>query len=526
MSHRVPAGLEATPGFLALFERHGPGYRWWATGIGMLGSFATLLSSTIVNVAIPDVMGALGMGRDEAQWLATAFLASGTVTMLVSAWCLGAFGIARTWNSAMVVFIAGSALGGVAASSEILLLSRVVQGMAAGIITPIGMVVTAQVFPVHQRGLAMGLMGVGTILAPALGPTMGGWLVDHLSWRWVFFAPAPFAALSIPLAGALFPARETTGPRRPFDWLGTLLCSVFIAGLLIGFTSAQRHGWNHDPAILAVAAGLVGLVAWILWERLVEDPILEMRLFLEPRFVAAAVVTFTVGIGLYGSTYVFPLFLQGVSRLIATETGLLMAPAGLAMAALFPLAGRLADLTSHRAMILGGLVLFAASNLPMTGADAFTPAGRLLAWYVLGRIGLAMIFPSLNAAAINPLPLALIPHGSGAINFLRQLGGAFGINLITMRLDTQLAAHADAVAATQQWDNAATRELMRRVIEELAQVGVVGYRAFETSFLWVLATIDGQALMLAYRDAFAFIGLVFVATLLPALFIAGRRPGA
>ena len=521
--HPVPEGIEASPGFIDKFRQIGPAYRWWAAAVGMIGSFATLLTATIVNIAIPDIMGALGMTLDEAQWLATAFLAAGTVTMLVTAWCMRAFGIAATYIGSMIVFVAGSFLGAAADTTETLLIARVVQGAAAGLITPISMVVTAQVFPVRQRGMAMGLMGVGTILAPALGPTLGGYLVDHLSWRWVFVGAVPFVLVSLPMAKTFFPAREGTGPKPAFDWPGTFLCTVFIVGLLVGLTEGQRHGFYHDPALISLAIGVAAFFAWIAWELYTPEPILEPRLFTNARFVAAAVVTFTVGIGLYGSTYVFPLFLQSVSRLIATEAGLLMAPAGLVMAALFPLAGRLADLTSHRVMILVGLALFGLSNYPMTHADAFTPTTQMLLWYVVGRIGLAMIFPSLNAAAINPLSLALIPQGSGAINFLRQLGGAFGINLISLAMTRRTTAHFEALNETQTWDNPATAELMRLVIEEFRHVGLIGYRGFEASFGYVMSIVGAQGTMLAYRDMFYLIGAVFFVSLVPAAFIAGRR---
>lgn len=521
--HPIPAGIEASPGFLEKFRALGPGYRWWAASVGMIGSFATLLSSTIVNVAIPDIMGALGMTLDEAQWLATAFLAAGTVTMLLTAWSIRAFGIAATYIGAMIVFIAGSVFGAAANSSETLLITRVIQGAAAGAATPISMVVTAQVFPLSSRGMAMGLMGVGTILAPALGPTMGGYLVDHLSWRFVFLASVPFVAISLPMAKAFFPTREESGPRPTFDWVGAFLCTLFLTGLLIGLTQGQRHGWYHDPALISLAIGVVAFVGWVAWELYVDEPMLEPRLFLNARFVAAAIVTFTVGAGLYGSTYVFPLFLQTVSQLIATEAGLLMAPAGLVMAVLFPLAGRLADLTSHRSMILIGLALFALSNYPMTLADAFTPAAQMLFWYVVGRVGLAMIFPSLSAAAINALSLALIPQGSGAINFLRQLGGAFGINLISLAMQQQMVAHYVALNTTQSWENPTTRELMRLVIEEFRHLGLLGYRGFEASFGYVTSIVDSQSVMLAYRDMFYLIGAIFALSMLPGLFIAGRR---
>ncbi len=524
--YAVPEGIQASPGFIDKFRQIGPSFRWWAASVGMLGSFATLLSSTIVNVAIPDIMGALGMTPDEAQWLATAFLAAGTVTMLVTAWSIRAFGIAPTYIIAMLVFMAGSVFGSAAGSTQMLLIARVIQGAAAGFATPVSMVVTAQVFPIRQRGMAMGLMSVGTVLAPALGPTLGGWLVDNLSWRWVFLASVPFVAVSLPLAKTFFPGRDEDGPRPSFDWMGTLLCAVFIMALLVGLTQGQRHGWYDQGALLSLTLGVLSFVAWVGWEIFTPEPILEPRLFLNGRFLAAALVTFIMGMGLYGSTYVFPLFLQTVSQLLPTGSGLLMAPAGLTMAVLFPFAGRLADVTSHRAMIFVGLSLFVLSNYPMTHADAFTPTVDMLMWYAVGRVGLALVFPSLNAAAINPLSLALIPQGSGAINFLRQLGGAFGINLITLAMQDRLVAHYDALNQTQNWGNPTTRELMRVVVLEFQHVGLVGYRGFEASFTYVLGIVGAQSIMLAYRDMFLLIGGIFVVALVPALFIAGRRTHA
>ena len=208
-STRIPDGVEATPGVLALYENFGPNYRWWVAGVAMVGSFATLLTSTIVNVAIPDIMGALGLTLDQAQWLATAFLAAGTVTMLITAWCIRAFGVANTFTFSMLVFIGGSFLGALAETGEVLFISRIVQGAAAGLVMPISMVMIAQVFPLKQRGMAMGFMGVGTILAPALGPTIGGYLVDNLSWRWVFVMAVPFVANCLNLAPTLgFPDRN------------------------------------------------------------------------------------------------------------------------------------------------------------------------------------------------------------------------------------------------------------------------------------------------------------------------------
>ena len=520
---RVPPGIEATPGILALYERHGATYPWWVTGVAVLGSFATLLTATIINVAIPDIMGALGLTIDEAQNLVSAHLAAGTVTMLMTAWAIRAFGIVTTFLFNMVLFAVSSIAGGLANTGEILFLARLVQGAASGIIMPLSMVMVAQVFPVDRRGMAMGWMAVGTVLAPALGPTLGGYLVDNLSWRWVFFMAVPFAVVSMPLALVFFPTREERGPRPSFDWVGVFLCGVFLLSMLTALTEAQSEGWYDDRVTIALASTAVSFVAWIAWEARVDEPILDLRLFRNVRFLGAAIVTFTVGAALYGSTYVFPLFLQTISRLIPTESGLLMAPAGLVMAVLFPLSGYLADRLSIRVLVTVGLVVTAWSCWLMRGVDAYTPVLDMVIWYAISRAGLALVFPGLNAAPVNALPLELIPAGAGMINFVRQLGGALGVNLLSFALIQQTAQHQGRALATQTWDNSGMGELIRLVQEEFTYLGFLGYQGFEMSFGYVMAIVSSQGSMLGYRDAFVVIAAVLLVSVVPVWMMGENR---
>lgn len=522
--HPIPEGVEATPGVLEVYARFGGSYRWLVAFVSTAGSFCTLLASTIVNVAIPDMMGALGMTLDDAQWLVTAFLASGTVTMLLTAWCIRAFGIAKTYTAAMLFFIAGSILGSAAETPDAMFFARVVQGASSGVVMPISMIMVAQVFPVRSRGMAMGLMGVGTILAPALGPTLGGYLVDNFSWRWVFVMAIPLVTLTIPLAIWVYPGREETGPWPRFDWWGVILCSVYLLAALMCMAAIGRYGWYDDRVTITLSVGVVGFVAWILWELRAPEPILDLRLFLNLRWVAAAIITCIVSVGLFCSTYLFPLYLQTIASFTPTDAGLIMAPAGIMMAVLFPVAGFMADKFSARKMIVLGLVVFALSNYPMAFADANTPAIDLIIWFLYGRIGLACLFPSLNATSVNVLKLEDIPNGSGAINFLRQLGGALGVGAVSLAYSQRVAHHADYSAVTQSWGNASTMEMLRLVQEQFGFLGLQGYLGFETSFGYIMQVVSKQSAMLAYRDGFVIIGLIVLVSLIPACFVQGRRP--
>jgi EmrB/QacA subfamily drug resistance transporter len=515
----VPEGLQATPAVLELYGRIGPAYRWMVVVTTMLGAFSTLLTSTIVNVAIPDIMGALGITLDQAQWLSTAFLASGTVTMLLTAWSMRAFGVRATYLFGMSIFLFGSVLGGLAPNSDVLFIARVIQGAASGLLTPISTVLISQVFPLSQRGRAMGLMSVGTVLAPALGPTLGGYLVEHLSWHWVFFMAVPFAIVTMPMAQACLPEREERGPRPEFDWTGVVLCASYLSAFLIGFTEAQRAGFHDDFVTLTLVFALCTFIGWIVWELHTPSPMLELRLFLIPRFVAASIVTFAVGLGLYGSTYVLPLFLQTIVGMTPTASGLLLAPAGLVMAALFPVAGWLADISSARRMIIIGMVIFGISSYPMIWADANMPIIDMMFWYAVGRVGLAMLFPCLNAASLKPLTLQLLAQGSGATNFLRQLGGAVGVVLISYVMQERIAFHTDNFDSLVTWGNKPGFELIRLLQEDYFRLGLTGYNAFENAYMTLFQAVHREALVMGYRDSFMVVLVVFIVTLVPAWFI-------
>jgi MFS transporter, DHA2 family, multidrug resistance protein len=522
---RVPVGVEATEPVLQMFRRFGPRYRWLATCTSMIASFATLLTATIINVAIPDIMGSLGMTAADAQWLATGFLATSTVTMLISAWAVERLGMAHTFLVAMLTFACGSIMGGIATSGDMLIAARVVQGAGSGLMTPISMLIIYQVFPVHRRGTAMGIYAVGVILAPALGPALGGWLVQQLDWRYVFFMALPFVMASIPLALLFMPERDPAARRPAFDWTGVVLLSAFLVAILVALSNGMAYGWESASiAVLAFCATTSG-IAFLYWQWYTQDPLLDLTLFMHPSFVAASIVTFVLGAGLFGSTYLLPLFLQGIQGLTPYDSGVLLVPAGLVMAVVFPVAGRLSDELAPRNLILAGLLIFAVSSLLFRSVDAATPFATLVLWVAIGRIGLSLIFPCLNAAALRPLPLELLAQGAAAINFLRQLGGAFGVNLLTIYLMQRSDLHLQTLTATQTHGNPQTVSIVELYGPRMYQMLGASERVSELAALDLLrALIQQQASMLAFRDAFLLVAVVFFLCLIPAWFMDKRRP--
>ncbi|MGD9521097.1 MAG: DHA2 family efflux MFS transporter permease subunit, partial [Tepidiphilus sp.] len=314
--------MSATDELSGFFERFGSAYRWFVITTTLMGTITVVLSSTIVNVALPDIMGAFGIGQDQAQWMSTGFLAAMTASMLVNAWLNDAIGIRATFVGSMALFAAASVLGGLAPNENVLTFARVAQGIAAGIIQPLAMIMIFRVFPPEERGTAMGIYGIGVVLAPAVGPVLGGWLIDNYDWRYVFYMGLPTSFLGMLLGTIFLPTRLSGGKRRRFDSFGFVLLAAFLVTSLYALANGQREGWNSDIIVGTGALSLALFLSFIVWLARRAEPLVSLRVFAFRRYSAASLVAFLYGAGLYGSTYLIPLFLQTVQGYTPTRSGL------------------------------------------------------------------------------------------------------------------------------------------------------------------------------------------------------------
>lgn len=293
-----------------LFARYGPAYRWLVTGFGLTGGFAMVLSATIANVAVPHVMGAFAIGQDQAQWMATAFLTTMTVSQLLNHWMNEAFGPRRAYTFTILVFLVGTTIGWFAPNIDVLIIGRVLQGFSAGIVTPMVMVTMFEVFPPDRRGLAMGIYGSGLVLAPALGPAVGGMAIDTFDWRFIFIMPVPFCAIAL-VGGLLFmPEKAHQGRLPPFDWAGYLLLGTALALLMTAAAGGIRRGWGSNEIVLSFAGGAAAACAFVLWQLRARNPLLDFSLWRNHRFVAALLIGFVFGGGNFASSFVIPVFVQ------------------------------------------------------------------------------------------------------------------------------------------------------------------------------------------------------------------------
>jgi EmrB/QacA subfamily drug resistance transporter len=436
-----------------LQAHYGERYRWLLLLAVMVGTMASIMSSTIINVAIPDMSHYFTLGQERAQWASSSFMVATTASMLTTPWLLTSFGYRRTYVASMLMLLIGGVVGGLAADFTVVLASRVVEGLAAGVVQPIPALIIMHAFQPHERGRAGGIFGMGVVLAPALGPSIGGLLVDWFGWRSIFFMVVPFCLASLWLAYRFVPVTAPGGttPGRlgnRLDWQGLLLATVGTLCLLNGMV--ELHGAASAQAWVLLGLALVCVIAFLAWQhrqaRRGDTPLMHPGLFAFRPFAMGSLVSFIYGTALFGSTYLLPLYIQMAQQLSPSHVGTIMLPAGIVLAVTIPLAGRLSDHWPIRVLICLGLLLLSASFALMVTVGMHATLWLLVAWVVLGRIGLGFVLPSLNNGAMQGLEAKLVSQASSSISFLRMLGGAVGVSLCGILLEWRIAAHGDSLA--------------------------------------------------------------------------------
>ncbi|RPI48625.1 MAG: DHA2 family efflux MFS transporter permease subunit, partial [Betaproteobacteria bacterium] len=409
--------------------------KWLVTIAGMAGAIAMVLSSTIANVAVPTVMGAFGVGQDQAQWLATGFVATMVASQLLSAWFARALGVRGAFIVVNAVFFAGTAIAVFSPTIETLILGRVLQGFSAGVVQPMIMALIFSQFPPERRGQAMGIHGMGIQIAPMLGPMIGGMVIDTLGWREIFLVPVPICVVALFLGMLYLPGREERGALPRFDWLGYSLLVATLVTLLFAGANGQRFGWDSNAIVLMVLIGLTTGTAFVWLQLRSASPLLDFSLFKTPQFTAAVIVGFVFGLGNFASNYLIPVTVQHVQGFTPFLSGLLLVPAGVIVIAGTSIFGRVADALPAHLMVICGLLLFALGNYFMSGADANTTFAAFAVMIIVARCGMALIIPSLAASALRALTAEQVHRGSGTLNFIRQLGGSCGVTALVVFIE-------------------------------------------------------------------------------------------
>lgn len=494
----------------------------------MLGTFMEVLDTTVVTVSLPHIAGSLSSTPEEATWVLTSYLLSNAIILPTTAWLGNQFGRKRVLLICILIFTSASAICGAASSLGLLIVARVLQGMGGGALQPIAQAVLLESFPPARRGAAMAAFSMGVIVAPILGPTLGGWITDNYSWRWVFYINLPIGLLAFAMVSTFIEDPPYIRRRRPtrIDYIGFAFMVVWLAMAQVMLDKGQEVDWFAATWVrwFAVISG-VAMVAFVLRELLVDDPIVNLRIFTERNFAVGIGLIAALGVCLYGTTSMLPLFLQTLLGYPAVDSGLAVSPRGLGAMAAAIVVGRIIGVIDHRLMIAIGFGLLAYSSYLFAGLTLQISMVSVVSAAILNGLSSGMIFVPLSTTTMGRLRNEQMGSATGLYNLMRNLGGSVGISLATTLLARRAQTHqAYLVSRLTPYDPAYAQRLTS-IQQFLAKHGNPMLASRQA--LGVLSNLlTQQATLLAFLDVFRALSVLALVCVPGALLFARVRPRA
>jgi MFS transporter, DHA2 family, multidrug resistance protein len=511
-------------GRLPLIPPTHPAYKWWVAATVMLGAFLVVVSGATVNVALPPIMTTFSMNLDQVQWVITAYMIASAVLIPTVGWLGNLLGNRNLFLLSLLMFISSSALSGLAWSGGVLIFFRILQGIGGGPLIPMAMVLMNDAFPPRERGLAMGLFGLAAAFGPAVGPVIGGYLTDYLSWRAVFYINILPGIVCMALVFLVLP---NTGEahRRSMDLLGLVTLAIFLVCLLIALSQGHRHGWDSPFIQRLLVAVTVSFVAFVICELWQEEPLVDLRLYGRLSFAIVSVVILINAVNFWASNFMQTLLMQRTLDYTPAQAGFATLPGAFIMAFTTLGAGRLADLWDRRLIILFGLGLFALSCYWFSSIDLETPM-HIIIWMIVGRyFSIAFVFTPMNAAALMTLPAEKVRMGSGLINIMQQgFGGTTGIALMATFLEQRTMYHASLLNQEQVLSPHGWSEIVGPVQEFVAQAGEIGAMIALKTLGLLQRQLLLEATVTAYQDCFLLMTSLCIAVM-PLVFFMRRPSG-
>ncbi len=505
---------------------------WLIAFVVSMATFMEILDTAIANVSLPHIAGSLSASQDQSTWVITSYLMANAIVLPISGWLSTRIGRKRYYMGSVVIFVLSSFLCGIAPNLEFLILFRIIQGLGGGGLGPSEQAILADTFPAPKRAMGIAVYGMAVVIAPAIGPTLGGFITDHYSWRWIFFINIPFGVLSLLLSSRLLvdPPHLVEAKKRVgrIDTIGLSLIAVGLGALEYVLDKGQEDDWFASSAITisAIVAAVV-LISFVIWEWKQEHPVVEVRMFRDKSFSTASLMMLALGIALYAPTVLLPQYTQVVMGWSSLRAGLALSPGALVMIFLFPLAGFLATRVDVRILIAFG---FAAISLGLYNiARTLYPGidfGTAVWMRIEQMIGAAFLFVSINQVAYAGISPAKSNQVSGIVNLMRNVGGDVGIAMVTTLIAQRAQMHQERLTAHLVAANPLLTTRLEGIAHSLQQAGMEMTQATRTAVGVIYRQVLQQAATLAYLDAFLVLACI-MAVMVPAVLLTRRvRPGA
>jgi DHA2 family multidrug resistance protein len=514
---------------LAADEAWNPGHNPWFIALTVtLATFMEVLDTSIANVALPHIAGGLAASPDESTWVLTSYLVSNAIVLPLSGWFSSRIGRKRFYMSCVALFTFSSFLCGFAPSLPMLILFRVLQGIGGGGLQPSEQAILADTFAPAKRGMAFAIYGMAVVAAPALGPTLGGWITDNYTWRWIFFINVPIGFLSLMLSSRLVSdppwIKAKKGAGVKIDYIGFGLLALGLGLLQVVLDKGEREDWFQTRYITVFTViSVVALVGLVIWELRRKDPIVDFKLLRDRTFFMACLMLFVVGFALYGTTVLLPQFVQMLMGYTAELAGLVISPGGFALMVLMPLVGFLVSRYDPRWLIAIGLVIVSVSLFHMTIFDLNTDFKTMVWARIYQSAGLAFLFVPINTAAYAYLPREKNNQASGLINLARNIGGSVGISFVTTMLARRAQFHQTVLVSHLTPQSSAYLAGLRGMAQPFISAGSNAIDASQQAYGLLYNTVFRQANVLSYIDNF-WVLAVGCLVMVPLVFLMKKPP--
>jgi DHA2 family multidrug resistance protein len=523
--------MSSTAATLDSVEAWRPAVNPWIIAVAVtLATFMEVLDTSIANVALPHIAGSLSAGQDESTWVLTSYLVSNAIVLPLSGWLSSVIGRKNFYMGCVALFTVSSFMCGLAPNLATLIICRILQGAGGGGLQPSEQAILADTFPPAKRGMAFAVYGIAVVTAPAIGPTLGGWITDNFTWRWIFFINIPVGILSILLTSRLiqdppyFKRRKLS--ETTIDYVGLGFVALGLGTLQVVLDKGQRDDWFESHFILILSLiGAASLIFVVFWEWTHKDPIIDLHLFRDRTFGTSNLLMFMLGFALLGSTLLLPLFMQTMLGYTAQQSGLALMPGGFTIMLLLPLVGFLLSRYTPRWLLLFGLIVLSTSLFHMTRFDLDIDFRTVVVARMFQAAGLAFLFVPINTAAYAFLPRDKNNAASGLMNLARNIGGSVGISVVTTMLDRRTQFHLTNLSSHLSPTNPALQSTIQGVANAMRAHGASAAGATQQAYATVQGVFVRQASMLAYIDCFWFLG-VAILVMVPMVFLMKKsRPG-
>jgi MFS transporter, DHA2 family, multidrug resistance protein len=508
-----------------------PAFNPWVIALAVtLATFMEVLDTSIANVALPHISGSLSAGQDESTWVLTSYLVSNAIVLPLSGWLSSIVGRKRFYMGCVALFTISSFLCGLAPNLATLIIFRVLQGAGGGGLQPSEQAILADTFEPAKRGMAFAVYGIAVVMAPAIGPTLGGWITDNYTWRWIFFINIPVGMLSLLLTSRLISDPPHMKRRKlsetKIDYIGLGFVAVGLGALQVVLDKGQREDWfESNLIILLTIVSVASLLFVVFWEWTRTDPIIDLHLFQDRTFASANFLMFMLGFALLGSTLLLPLFMQTMLGYTAQQSGFALMPGGFTIMILMPLVGFLLSRYDARLLMVFGLCVLSFSLFHMTNFNLGVDFRTVVYARVIQAAGMAFLFVPINTAAYSFLPREKNNAASGLMNLARNIGGSVGISVVTTMLDRRSQVHQSNLMSNISGTNLKLQSMLAGISKTLQSRGIDPASATQQAWARVQGLVLRQATMLSYIDCFWLLGIA-IGMMVPLVFIMKKsKPG-